>query len=154
MQARYHPPHPPNGRRRPRPMLRYRGSVGRAERKRVSDLVGTLVWSVPEMRPRAGVLPPNPDGLAESAEFDVLPGIRAVLFPDGEEWRALLLQFDAEGRVIRTMEHEQRAPDDDEAPRWAMQVLRDVLATVVAGSAPSELPRERLDRVEALIDRV
>ncbi|MDW8807936.1 hypothetical protein P1P68_24910 [Streptomyces scabiei] len=128
--------------------------MGRAEKKRVRDLVSTLSWSVPEMNPRAGVLPPNADGLEECAEFDVLPGIRAVFFPHGDEWRALIVQFGANGQVTQTMEHGLRALSDEEAPRWSMLVFHDILASVVAGAPTSPLPQERLTKVDGLIDRV
>ena len=128
--------------------------MGRAEKKRVRDLVSTLAWSVPEMNPRAGVLPPNPQGLEESAEFDVLPGIRAVLFPHGDEWRGLIVQFDASGQASQTMEHGLRALSDEEALRWSMLVFHDILASVVAGGPASPLPQERLTKVDGLIDRV
>ncbi|TXK19397.1 hypothetical protein [Homoserinibacter sp. GY 40078] len=118
------------------------------------DLVATLMWNVPEFQPRAGVLPPNPDGLVESAEFDVLPGIRVVLFPHASEWRALIVQFGPTGQATATVEHQLRAGNDEEAPRWAMQVFRDVLASVVAGGPESPVPQERLTKVTGLIDRV
>jgi len=128
--------------------------MGRAEKKRVRDLVSTLSWSVPEMNPRSGVLPANADGLEECAEFDVLPGIRAVFFPQGDEWRALIVQFGADGQVAQTMEHGLRAPGDEEAPRWSMLVFHDILASVVAQAPASPLPQERLTKVDGLIDRV
>jgi len=127
--------------------------MGRAEKKRVRDLVSTLAWSVPEMNPRAGTLPPNGDGLEDCAEFDVLPGIRAVLFPHGDEWRALIVQFAADGQV-QMMEHGIRALSDEEAPRWSMLVFHDILASVVAQAPASPLPQERLTKVDGLIDRV
>ncbi|AYF97380.1 hypothetical protein [Protaetiibacter intestinalis] len=128
--------------------------MGRAEKKRVKDLVGTLAWSVPEMNPRSGTLPPNGDGLEDCAEFDVLPGIRAVLFPHGDEWRGLIVQFGGNGQVTSMMEHGIRALSDEEAPRWSMLVFHDILASVVAGGPASPLPQERLTKVDGLIDRV
>lgn len=105
------------------------------------------------MNPRAGTLPPNGDGLEDCAEFDVLPGIRAVLFPHGDEWRALIVQFAADGQV-QMMEHGIRALSDEEAPRWSMLVFHDILASVVAQAPASPLPQERLTKVDGLIDRV
>ena len=106
------------------------------------------------MNPRAGVLPPNADGLEESAEFEVLPGIRAVLFPHGDEWRGLIVQFAPDGQVASTMEHGLRALNDEEAPRWSMLVFHDILASVVAGGPASPMPQERLTKVDGLIDHV
>ena len=135
-------------------LVRSVGRMGRSELKRVKDLVGTLAWSVPELNPRAGTLPANPDGLDACAEFDVLPGIRALVFPHGDEWRAVAIQFGADGQVAHTMEHGQRAANDDLAPRFSMQVFCDLLSSVVAGGTSATLPQERLDKIPGLIDRV
>ncbi|MFT4030086.1 MAG: hypothetical protein QM675_09440 [Protaetiibacter sp.] len=129
-----------------------------ADKKRVRELVGTLAWDLPEMNPRLGTLPPNPDGLVHCAEFEVLPGLRAVCFPDGDSWRGLLVQYDVvTGRVTSTMEHQVRAQSDEAAPRWAELVIYDILATAVR-SATSEaavvLPRERLAKLTALLERL
>ena len=130
----------------------------RAEKKRARDLVDTLVWDLPEMNPRMGELPPNRDGLEYCAEFDVLPGLKALCFPDGDSWRGLLVQYDgATGQVTATMEHQIRAHSDEDAPRWAQLGIYDVLASAVK-SAPSEaaaaLPRERLTKVSQLLERL
>jgi hypothetical protein len=130
----------------------------RADKKRARDLVDTLVWDLPEMNPKAGTLPPNPDGLEHCAEFEVLPGIKAVCFPDGDSWRGLLVQYDpATGQVTSTMEHQIRAQSDEDAPRWAQLVIYDILASAVK-SAPSEaaatMPRERLAKVSQLLERL
>ena len=76
------------------------------------------------MSPRVGTLPPNPGGLEHAAEIDVLPGIKALCFPDGDSWRGLLVQYDAAtGAVTGTMEHQIRAHSDEHAPRWAQLVV-------------------------------
>jgi hypothetical protein len=130
----------------------------RAEKKRARELVDTLVWDLPEMEPKLGTLPPNPEGLEFCAEFEVLPGIKAVCFPDGDSWRGLLVQYDpATGQVTSMMEHQIRAQSDDDAARWAQLVIYDILASAVK-SAPSEaaaaMPRERLARVSQLLERL
>ena len=130
----------------------------RAEKKRARELVETLVWDLPEMEPKLGTLPPNPEGLEFCAEFEVLPGIKAVCFPDGDSWRGLLVQYDpATGQVTSMMEHQIRAQSDDDAARWAQLVIYDILASAVK-SAPSEaaaaMPRERLARVSQLLERL
>lgn len=130
----------------------------RADKKRARDLVDTLVWDLPEMSPRLGTLPPNPQGLEHAAEIDVLPGIKALCFPDGDAWRGLLVQYDATtGQVTGTMEHQIRAQSDEDAPRWAQLVIYDILASAVK-SAPSEaaaaIPRERLTKVSQLLERL
>jgi len=130
----------------------------RAEKKRARELVDTLVWDLPEMEPKLGTLPPNPEGLEFCAEFEVLPGIKAVCFPDGDSWRGLLVQYDpVTGQVTSMMEHQIRAQSDDDAARWAQLVIYDILASAVK-SAPSEaaaaMPRERLARVSQLLERL
>jgi hypothetical protein len=130
----------------------------RAEKKRARELVDTLVWDLPEMEPKLGTLPPNPDGLEFCAEFEVLPGIKALCFPDGDSWRGLLVQYDpVTGHVTSAMEHQIRAQSDEDAPRWAQLVIYDILASAVK-SAPDEagaaMPRERLARVSQLLERL
>lgn len=132
--------------------------ASRADKKRARDLVDTLVWDLPYMEPKLGTLPPNPDKLEHCAEFEVLPGIKAVCFPDGETWRGLLVQYDpTTGQVSSTMEHQIRAYSDEDAPRWAQLVIYDILSSAVK-SAPSEeaaaLPRKRLERVSKLLERL
>jgi hypothetical protein len=110
------------------------------------------------MSPKLGTLPPNPEGLEHCAEFEVLPGIKAVCFPDGDSWRGLLVQYDpATGQVTSTMEHQIRAQSDEDAPRWAQLVIYDILASAVK-SAPSDaaaaMPRERLAKVSQLLERL
>jgi len=130
----------------------------RAEKKRARDLVNTLVWDLPDMRPRVGTLPPNPDGLEHCAEFDVLPGLTAVCFPAGEVWRGLLVQYDpATGQITGTMEHHAQAASDDDAPRWAAQVIHDIV-TSAASQANTDAARalvdERLGAVTQLLTRL
>lgn len=126
----------------------------RAEKKRARELVDTLVWDLPDMDPKLGTLPPNPDGLEHCGEFDVLPGIKAVCFPAGEQWRGLLVQYDpASGQVTSMMEHQLRASADEEAPRWALRVIADILTSAAAGAPDAELPRERLAEVSQLLAR-
>jgi hypothetical protein len=128
----------------------------RAEKKRARELVDTLVWDLPEMEPKLGTLPPNPEGLEFCAEFEVLPGIKAVCFPDGDSWRGLLVQYDpATGQVTSMMEHQIRAQSDDDAARWAQLVIYDILASAVksaASEAAAAMPRERLARVSQLLE--
>jgi hypothetical protein len=130
----------------------------RAEKKRARELVDTLVWDLPEMEPKLGTLPPNPEGLEFCAEFEVLPGIKAVCFPDGDSWRGLLVQYDpATGQVTSMMEHQIRAQSDDDAARWAQLVIYDILASAVksaASEAAAAMPRERLARVSQLLERL
>ncbi len=130
----------------------------RAEKKRARDLVDTLVWDLPEMSPKLGTLPPNPDGLEFCAEFEVLPGVKAVCFPDGDAWRGLLVQYNpATGQVTGTMEHQIRAQSDEDAPRWAQLVIYDILASAVKNSPSEEaaaMPRERLAKVSQLLERL
>jgi hypothetical protein len=126
----------------------------RAEKKRARELVDTLVWDLPDMEPKLGTLPPNPDGLEHCAEFDVLPGLKAVCFPAGDEWRGLLVQFDpGSGQVTSMMEHQARAASDDDATRWALQVIADILTSAAQGAPDAALPRERLIQVAALLAR-
>lgn len=128
--------------------------ASRAEKKRARELVDTLVWDLPEMDPKLGALPPNPDGLEHCGEFDVLPGIKAVCFPAGDEWRGLLVQYDtASGQVTSMMEHQLRAASDEDAPRWALQVIADILTNAAGGAPDAELPRERLALVSQLLER-
>ncbi len=130
----------------------------RAEKKRARDLVETLAWSLPEMNPKVGTLPPNPDGLEFCAEFEVLPGLKALCFPDDETWRGLLVQYEpATGHVTFTMEHQIRAQSDEDAPRWAELVIYDILASAVKSAASEEaaaLARERLAKVAALLEKL
>lgn len=128
--------------------------ASRAQKKRARELVDTLAWDLPEMEPKLGTLPPNPDGLEHCAEFDVLPGLKAVCFPAGDDWRGLLVQFDAAtGRVTSTMEHQLRASSDEDAPRWALQVVADILQSAAQSAPDAELPRERLAHVAQLLER-
>jgi len=130
----------------------------RAEKKRARDLVDTLVWDLPDMNPRLGTLPPNPDGLEHCAEFDVLPGIKAVCFPAGDTWRGLLVQYDpATGHITGTMEHHAHAASDDDAPRWAAQVIHDIVTNAAANAttdAATAMANERLAKVAQLLTRL
>lgn len=128
--------------------------ASRAEKKRARELVDTLVWDLPEMDPKLGTLPPNPDGIEHCAEFDVLPGIKAVCFPAGDEWRGLFVQFNpGTGQVTSMMEHQLRASSDEGAPRWALQVIADILTSAAGGAPDAALPRERLAQVSQLLER-
>lgn len=130
----------------------------RAEKKRARDLVDTLAWDLPEMSPKLGTLPPNRDGLEFCAEFEVLPGVKAVCFPHDDIWRGLLIQYDpATGTVTFTMEHQIQAQSDEDAPRWAELVIYDILASAAKSAATEEqaaMARERLQKVAQLLERI
>ena len=68
-----------------------------------------------------------------------------------------MVQFEPNtGQVLQTFEHHANVSTDEEAPRWAASVIRDVLMTLANG-APSELQElavERLTKVDGVIPRL
>jgi 1-acyl-sn-glycerol-3-phosphate acyltransferase len=132
--------------------------MARNDRKRARDLAETLAWALREMSPRVTALPANPDGLEHGVAVEVAPGYRVILFPHGARWRGLMVQYEAaSGQVLQTFEHQSGVETDEEAPRWAASVIRDVLVSLVTGGvAPehTELAGERLAKVDGVIPRL
>lgn len=131
--------------------------MARTDRKRARDLAETLAWKLREMSPRVTTLPENPDGLEHGVAVEVAPGFRVILFPHGTRWRGLMVRYEAAtGQVLQTFEHQLHVETDEEAPRWAAGVIRDVLLSI-AQEGILELESivvERLERVEAAIPRL
>lgn len=133
------------------------GDMARNDRRRARDLAETLAWVLREMSPRVTELPANADALEHGVAAEVAPGYRVILFPHGDRWRGLMVQFEPNtGQVLQTFEHHANVNTDEEAPRWAASVIRDVLMSLANG-APSELQElavERLTKVEGVIPRL
>lgn len=132
--------------------------MARNDRKRARDLAETLAWALREMSPRVTALPENPDGLEHGVAAEVAPGFRVILFPHGAVWRGLMVQYEPEtGQVLQTFEHQSHVETDEESPRWAASVIRDVLVSLVSGGSAGDnmqLASERLLKVEGVIPRL
>ena len=132
--------------------------MARNDRRRARDLAETLAWALREMSPRVTTLPDNPDGLEHGVAVEVVSGFRVILFPHAAVWRGLMVQYEPNtGQVQQTFEHQLHVETDEEAPRWAATVIRDVLASLVSGGGSAEymqLASERLLKVEGVVPRL
>lgn len=132
--------------------------MARNERKRVRDLADTLKWSLPKLNPRVEPLPPAEGAPEQGVTLDVVPGVRAVLFPMAEVWTGLLVSYDiVTGKVVQTLEHQEHVDTDEASPAWGARVVRDILTSVIANGAEGdtlERAQSLLERVEAAIPRL
>ena len=126
------------------------GDMGRM--KRLASVVHQLA---PDLQPRIDQFPPAPGFPTRAVVVDVfdgipdvIPSLRLLAWPNGNEWRALKVVSDPETSDIRDVaDFDDRTYSDESAPRWLFGAVWALLHGKIIGGIMQEFGVETMEEL-------